>query len=130
MCYIYCPVLNLSKYPQQAIQHLLQALKTVLAWQASCRHIWKKATYFQHRLVKFQLSQFSYCKDVLQSSAFDVPTVLPLLQQWQAPSDKPYTSEDAQAIIYRTLSAKVHAEVVLMHVITTKKVGLTISHVQ
>ena len=86
--------------------------------------------YFQHRLVKFQLSQFSYCKDVLQSSAFDVPTVLPLLQQWQAPSDKPYTPKDAETIIHRSLNAKVHAEAALMHVIATKKVGLTISHVQ
>ena len=130
MCYIYCPVFNLSKDPQQGVQRLLRALKTVLAWQTSCRNIFKKATYFQQRLVKFQLSRFSYCKDVLQSSAFNVPTVLPLLQQWQAPSDKPYTPKDAETIIHRSLNAKVHAEAALMDLITMKKVGLTISHVQ
>ena len=130
MCYIYCPVFNLSKDPQRAVQRLLQALKTVFAWQTSCKYIWKKATYFQQKLVKFQLSRFSYCKDVLQSTAFDVHTVLPLLQEWQAPSDKPYTYSDAQAIIHQSLNAKVHAEAALMDLIATKKVGLTISHVQ
>ena len=66
----------------------------------------------------------------MQSTAFDVHTVLPLLQEWQAPSDKPYTYSDAQAIIHRSLNAKVHAEAALMDLIATKKVGLTISHVQ
>ena len=54
--------------------------------------------------------------------------MLPLLQEWQARSDKPYTRQEAESIIHRTLNAKVHAEAVLMDWITTKEVGLPIFH--
>ena len=134
MCYIYPPVFNLAQNPQQAVVRLLQGLKTVLAWQTSSRHIHKKATYFGQRVdgkqVKFCLSRFCYHKDVLQSTAFDVDAVLPLLREWQAPLDNPYTRQQAESIIHRTLNAKVHAEAALMDWITTKEVGLPIFHVK
>ncbi|KAE9388853.1 hypothetical protein BT96DRAFT_947295 [Gymnopus androsaceus JB14] len=116
---------NLAQNPQKAVAHLLQGLKTVLAWQTSSRHIHQKATYFGQlvdgKLVKFRLSRFCYHKDVLQSTAFDVDAVLPLLREWQAPSDNPYTRQQAESIIHRTLNAKVHAEAALMDWITTKE---------
>ncbi|KAE9384597.1 hypothetical protein BT96DRAFT_1007911 [Gymnopus androsaceus JB14] len=118
---------NLIQNPQQAVVRLLQGLKTVLAWQTSSRHIHQKATYFGQlvdgKLVKFRLSRFCYHKDVLQSTAFDVDAVLPLLREWQAPSDNPYTRQQAESIIHRTLNAKVHAEAALMDWITTLKEG-------
>ncbi|KAE9385165.1 hypothetical protein BT96DRAFT_950034 [Gymnopus androsaceus JB14] len=118
---------NLIQNLQQAVVRLLQGLKTVLAWQTSSRHIHQKATYFGQlvdgKLVKFRLSRFCYHKDVLQSTAFDVDAVLPLLREWQAPSDNPYTCQQAESIIHQTLSAKVHAEAALMDWITTLKEG-------
>ena len=129
-CYIK-PLVNWARhYPQKSIERLLHALKTVLDWQTSCNYVFAKAAHFQRKAVEWQLSRFYYHPAALNPTVFDPQKVLSLLQEWQAPSDKAYTYSDAQAIIHRSLNAKVHAEAALMDLIATKKVGLTISHVQ
>lgn len=98
-------------------------MKSVLSWQISCRHVFRKAARFQHKATQWRLSQFRYRKHVSTPCAFDIETVLPLIRTWQGPSSSPCGAEDAKAIISRTGEATVHAEAALMHWIATVKVG-------
>lgn len=78
--YICFPV---SQLPQTSVDHVLWALKSVLAWHTSCRHIFGKACQFQFFELEWWLSQFRYHDYSLKPFAFDVNTVSPLLQAWQ-----------------------------------------------
>lgn len=108
--------------PHRSIEHLLRAMKSVLSWQTSCRHVFRKAARFQHKETQWRLSHFQYRNQALTPSMFDVDTVLPLIRAWQGPSSRPCGAEDAEAIISRTGKATVHAEAALMHWIATVKV--------
>lgn len=112
------------RQPQKSAERLLLAMEAVLAWQTSCRHMFKKASLLQSRDNKWRLSQFRYCKQTVKPWEFNVDTVLHLLRAWQGPSDNPLRIREAEQIISQTASATVHAESALMQWIASVKVRL------
>lgn len=120
-CYTYSPAVGLS---HNSPDRLLRAMKTMLVWQASCRHVFKKARRFRSESFQWRLSQFRYHDNALLTDVYDVETVLPLVQAWQGPLDGPFGIEETKQIIQQTWDATVHAEAALMHWIATVKVSL------
>lgn len=97
-------------------------MKSVLAWQTSCRYVFKKAKQFRSKSFHWCLSQL-HCHDhPLQPCVFDVERVLSLLRRWQGPTDNPCGVDQAKRTIRQACDAKVHAEASLMHWIATVKV--------
>ena len=109
------------------MDRLLHAVKTVLGWRTSCKYIFRKVTHFQSTTIQWKLSQFYYSGATLNPTAFDVEKVLSLLRGWQGPAANPDIGH-AKDLIFRTLTAKVHAEAALMDWIVTVKVGLPTFH--
>lgn len=103
----------------------MRAMEAVLAWQTSCRNIFKTAGLLQGKGNVWKISQFRYCtQTTLKHSSFTVDAVLPLLRAWRGPSENLCGFEDAEIIICRTLEVRVHAESALMHCIASVKVGV------
>lgn len=100
-------------------QRLLQSLKTVLWWQASCQRIFKNIGLFQSADTEWKELRYS---SPLVPNYLEASSVLPLIQSWQP--DRAFMINDAKTYIHGTLDAKVHAEAVIMDWITTGKVRL------
>lgn len=103
-------------------ERLLQAMRTILAWHSSCRHIFQQARRSRSKSFQWRLFQFRYHDDALSTGVFDLDMVLPLLRAWQGPSQNPYGTEEARCIIHQAHEATIHAEAALMHWIATVKV--------
>lgn len=116
---IHCLVFKL---PQRSVGHLLHAMKSVLAWQTSCRHIFKKARQFRSKPFQWRLSQLPCHDPTLQPCVFDVQKVLPLLRAWEGPTENVYGINEAKRIIRQACDVRVHGEAVLMHWIASVKV--------
>lgn len=104
----------------KSVGRLLQGMRTILAWQMSCRHIFKKAAHFQHN--SLDCSRFEY-DPLLQPCVLPIAKALALIRGWEGPSDNPCQVDQAVKMVKRTFDAKVHAEAVLMHWIMTVRVG-------
>lgn len=115
---------SVQNFRDQSAKRLLQGMKTIVAWQTSCRSVFKEARRFQSNQITWELSQFRYHFNLLNPYQLDVQRVKTLFKQWGA-SD-PNLLDDAfiQQIIDRAGRAKIHAEAGLMHWIATVKVGL------
>lgn len=120
----YSPYHSASAPLPHSPDRLLRAMKTMLVWQASCRHIFKKARRFRSDFFQWRLSRFSYHDHTLSPCVFNVQAVSHLLQASQGLLDKPCGIEDTKRIIRQTCHANVHAEAALMHWIATVKVRL------
>ncbi|KAE9394507.1 hypothetical protein BT96DRAFT_998415 [Gymnopus androsaceus JB14] len=105
---------------ETSVDRLLHAMRTVLAWQTSCKYIFEKATYSQSQTVQWKLSQFCYGGAPFDPTAFDADNVLSLLREWQEPAND-LDIASARDVIFRTLNVKVHAEAALMDWIVTVK---------
>lgn len=101
-------------------------MKSVVGWQTSCWHIFKKPRQFQSIPFQWRLSQLPCHEPTLHPCVFDVETVLPLLRAWEGPTDNFYGINEAKQIIRRASTVEVHAEAMLMHWIATVKVWLSL----
>lgn len=116
-----CSVENLRG---QAAKRVLQGMKTIVAWQTSCRNVFKEARRFQNSQITWQLSQFHYHYNYLNPHSFELNRVKSLFQEWKASDINLLNDVFVQEIIDRTSRAKVHAEAGLMHWIATVAVSL------
>lgn len=115
------PVENLR---DQSAKRLLQGMKTILAWQTSCRNLFKEAQQFQNDQFKWQLSRFCYKYEVLNPYVLQINEVGPLLEELRGPDATLLDRKFVDKIINRAGTAKVHAEPALMHYISTVQVSL------
>lgn len=116
-----CPVENLRG---QTAKRVLQGMKTIVAWETSCRNVFREARRFQNSQITWQLSQFHYHYKFLNPHSFDLKGVKSLFQEWEAPDVNLLDDLFVREIIDRTKRAKVHAEAGLMHWIATVEVSL------
>lgn len=105
----------------ESIGCVLRAMRTILAWQTSCRHIFKKAQILQKCS---QLFKLQYKDEVLHPCVLPVAKATHLIQGWEGPTADPCDEARARQYLEHTLKAKVHAEAALMHWLATVQVWL------
>lgn len=98
-------------------------MRTIVAWQTSCRNIFKEARQLQAKGVAWKLSQFQYNDNVLTHASYTFETIEEVLQKWRGPKASPLDADVIWKVESRTRTAKVHAEAALMHWIATVEVG-------
>lgn len=106
----------------ESISRTLQSLRTVLAWHTSCRHIFKKTSYFQFDNTT-KISKLCYTDEALPPIPLTIEEASTFLNDFRGPSDKPLAEEIARRILHQTWDAKVHAEAALMQWISSEYVG-------
>lgn len=105
---------------QSSVLGLLRSIRTVLAWQTSARHIFKKARSFQTSVPAFY--RYCYHDRSLQPIPIAVNVATTLLESWHAQRTDDSKLPPPRFVLNITLHAKVHCEATLMHWIATVQV--------